>query len=263
MGICRLCLKMKPLMDSHMLSKAAYKRVRGEGRNPHPYFASEDMAIQTSHQITDYLLCADCEKRFSEEGENPFFQYCLQPDGRFRLLEELRSNGPVLETADHDIYQMPESVEGIVHNLAYFGTSIFWRSAVHDWKVREEPVVKVQLGKAHLEQFRSFLLGGYCYPPDASLVIEISDESNRLANMFNTPASKRTDTNYIHWFDMCGVHFNLFVGSRMPKELRTLSVYGGQRVLAVAKRKEAFMARMYRKHLSVYTGTKPSTKTHP
>jgi hypothetical protein len=84
-GICRLCLRERELMLSHMVSKAAYKRLRGDGKNPNPFIADEDGALQTSEQITGYALCADCEDRLNKNGERVFFNYCYQPNGTFRL----------------------------------------------------------------------------------------------------------------------------------------------------------------------------------
>src|SRR6516225_4493728 len=72
-GICELCKNKRELCDSHYLSKFAYKRYVSNqalgGR-----FA--DLKSQKHHnkQLTDYLLCSDCEGRFctSEKGAAGF-----------------------------------------------------------------------------------------------------------------------------------------------------------------------------------------------
>jgi hypothetical protein len=55
-GECRLCRKRSELRDSHFIPQAAYKRVRGEGKNPHPLVVQTDKAFQTADQIRAHLL---------------------------------------------------------------------------------------------------------------------------------------------------------------------------------------------------------------
>src|SRR5580658_6026066 len=96
--ICRLCLEERELINSHLVSKAAYKRLRdGDGKNPNPFVVNENQALQTSEQITGYALCGECEELLNKNGETTFFKYCYQPDGTFRLLAELRKTQPFYE----------------------------------------------------------------------------------------------------------------------------------------------------------------------
>ena len=87
MGQCKLCLEpVTRLQDSHFLSKGIYKRLRDKNeKNPNPWALSRKTAVQISRQKTAYLLCSDCEQRFSEYGENWVLGHCLQEDGSFSL----------------------------------------------------------------------------------------------------------------------------------------------------------------------------------
>ena len=180
-----------------------------------------------------------------------------EPDRTFRLLEELRKTEPFYEDQAYLVYRVPDTLAEVVPHLAYFGTSIFWRSAAFPWKNLGKPLICIELGARYLEEFRQFLLGEAKFPTNAALVVEISDETNRLANVFNTPFSRNTGTNYLHWIDIAGLHFNLFVGARIPHEIHFFSAYPpGEPILAIAKNKEAFMRRMYRKQLKAFADTK-------
>jgi hypothetical protein len=49
---------------------------------PAPSVLQEEKdAIQTSKQITDYLLCRNCENRLNRNGENYFLKICWRRTG--------------------------------------------------------------------------------------------------------------------------------------------------------------------------------------
>src|SRR5260370_38308185 len=65
--LCNMCLNVKQLRDSHLLSASVYKKIRSvypsnpDNLNPDPIAVTCGKARQTSKQTTDYLLCSDCE----------------------------------------------------------------------------------------------------------------------------------------------------------------------------------------------------------
>jgi hypothetical protein len=75
-----LCRKKAELRDSHFISQAAYKRVRGQGKN---------------------------QQRFATNGENTFFRYCYQEAQKFRLLEMLQGLSPLLDNDRWAVYALP------------------------------------------------------------------------------------------------------------------------------------------------------------
>lgn len=68
---CALCLKPNvDLLNSHYIPKGLYKVLRKPLlKNPNPVRVSRSMALLTTEQTSDYLLCAECEKRFNLNGE--------------------------------------------------------------------------------------------------------------------------------------------------------------------------------------------------
>src|ERR1700688_4620162 len=70
MGICKLCLRKRKLMLSHFMPKAAFKSLRGVlTKNPNPTMVTRNAMVRTSYQLTDYILCSECESRFDYLGE--------------------------------------------------------------------------------------------------------------------------------------------------------------------------------------------------
>src|SRR5260370_24784442 len=74
--LCKLCLNVKELRDSHLLAASVYKKLRRvhlsdpHNPNPDPIAVTFRKARQTSKQTTDYLLCSDCEGILDRMGEN-------------------------------------------------------------------------------------------------------------------------------------------------------------------------------------------------
>src|ERR1700730_12243138 len=94
--VCKLCWQTKELQDSHYLPKGAYKVNRAPAlRNPSPVVLSNDEVLQSSAQLSDYLLCRDCEQRFNENGENWVLGNIPRNYGeRFPILDALNAPLP-------------------------------------------------------------------------------------------------------------------------------------------------------------------------
>jgi len=100
------------------------------------------------------------------------------------------------------------------------GLSVPWKSAAHAWQGRGSTIPSISLGSPYQEQVRQYLLSTGPFPEHAAMVVEVSDENNRLIAVIGTPASSKWPTHYVHWIDICGIRFNLFVGPRMPHAIR-------------------------------------------
>jgi len=90
-GTCKLCRRNGiDLKDSHLLPANIYKKIRrSEGANNSLVVASKDSFRFTDKQISDYVLCGECEQRFGEV-ENWVSHQCLQDDGSFPLRDACR-----------------------------------------------------------------------------------------------------------------------------------------------------------------------------
>jgi len=254
-GQCRLCLKEGPLQDSHFIPKAAYRLVRGEGKNPHPLLAQANSAIRTSAQMRAHALCRDCEQRLHEGGEDTFFRYCYRDSEGFRLLEMLRRAPALLQSPKAAVYVVPSADEKTIEQIGYFGVSLFWKSSVQAWNDGTGPAASIPLGP-YEERFRRFLMQEGNFPAEAAIVIEVSDESNRLIRVVGTPFTMKKATNHVHCVHICGVRFNLMVGQRMPQALKQLCAFRrSPKIVLVSKNEESDMATLYRDLLTTLAQT--------
>jgi hypothetical protein len=113
------------------------------------------VAVATSKQMREFLLCHDCERRFHELGENWFAQ--KDYDGKhFPLLDRLGVALPMGATSECQIFA--SAAVGIdTGKLACFALSILWRASVKKWKMIDGQTTSIDLA-THEEPIRKFLL---------------------------------------------------------------------------------------------------------
>lgn len=128
-GWCKLCLKKKPLRQSHLLGRAFYKMCKEAGSDP--VVMTPKIILPTSRQVKEYLLCEDCEQLFNSKGEE--YVSTLVYDGTdFPLLERMNVSMTIKEEPNLLVYSA--SAMGLDYDkLAYFALSVFWRSSVREW----------------------------------------------------------------------------------------------------------------------------------
>lgn len=110
-GVCRLCLLDRPLLESHIIPRAYYRRIarKNSGKLVSFDLEPESKIRLDSKQWKEKLLCAECEGRIDK-----FETYSIP------LLRK-----PAL-TSDEGIKLNIDDPD----RLSLFFTSIFWRAAV-------------------------------------------------------------------------------------------------------------------------------------
>jgi hypothetical protein len=192
-----------------------YAIVRTGARNP--ALISGGTAIQTSRQITAHLLCANCERRFNECGENWMIENCWQRPGEFPLREKLLSTQPLYGSRDEIAYYSATVVDLDVKRMVYFAASVFWRAAVHSWKTGNDQVTRLHLGP-FAEPLREYLLGG-CFPVHVVLLANVGVPADELMNAIcSLPYATGHARHHSYRFDVPGLMFLLEVGRSVPKE---------------------------------------------
>jgi hypothetical protein len=226
-GPCGLCLKTRELQDSHYLPRAFYKRLRGpaEERNPNPVVVTEAGKVATSKQVTDYLLCADCEDRFNRNGEKRVIENCWQAEGRFPILAALTAATPVHSGEAGFRAFEGRSIKGIdADQLGYFAASVFWRAAVRQWSpIGEHSSARLDLG-AYAEELRLFLLGEAGFPTDVVLSVNVNASTTILANEYAVLPflkARRADCDQYKLL-IPGLGFEMFVGKDIPAGVRAM-----------------------------------------
>jgi hypothetical protein len=207
-GICKLCQNNAELKDSHFLPKAIYGHIRESSGETH-MSASPDKFIQTSRQVKQYLLCADCEGRLNKEGENWVLKNYAKAPNDFPILKNLSKVVPIKQSRDDKYYQCSGDVDA--NRIGYFAVSVFWRAAVSDWQSPLGKIIKLDFGP-YLEKFRLYLLGSAGFPKEAALSALV------------TPSYSPPDfTLYPSWLPRSNLPFHRY-GFYIPGLLFTLGI---------------------------------------
>ncbi|WP_156480517.1 hypothetical protein [Aquipseudomonas alcaligenes] len=175
---------------------------------------ADNEAYYTDKQITAYLLCSDCEQRFSKFGELPVSKMWATKDG-FPLLERLSKDPRVVSGRSLNFFP-PEMLGGVdLAALFYFGASVIWRSHWWDWGSRSSPH-KGMLGDTYENEFRRFLLGEISKLSSVRLLVALNTNFD-MHGMISFPYCGRQGMSYCHQFDVLGIRFSFVVGKHpMP-----------------------------------------------
>ncbi len=242
-GVCSLCLKTRELRESHFLPKALYRLLlaRGNG-NPHPVRLTSEGRERTAFQATHRLLCADCETRFDQNGENWVMRHCYRGRGVFRLRAILEATGAPEASAHFQFYSASSAPTINVERLAYFCTSVFWRAAVRDWCIENRKYEAIRLGERYQEQIRRYLLGEARFPDNAALCVVLSKLKNPQLT-FNFPNTIRVESGYCHRLHIPGIDFLMTIGKRLDEERLTCIVHSPVHPVCVCNEGDAHAQR--------------------
>jgi hypothetical protein len=227
-GKCALCLiEGKQLRDSHYVPAGVYRVLRDESAedgNPNPILLGERAAIQTSKQITDYLLCPECEDRLNRNGENYFLKICWRRNG-FKLHAILDATPPSLLFPRIKVYAAANFPEINVQAISYFAASMFWRASVHDWNGRGDE--QIQLGP-YEQQFRKYLMAESDFPVDCALWVSVPDTITPFTPSSFIPYGGRINGMWQYTSFILGVGFQLYVGNGVSQAHRELCFVRGK-----------------------------------
>ena len=215
---CALCRRHLPLCDSHLLPKAIYRLLRKKVTNQSPVLFGNGYSYSTDKQVTDYLLCLDCEARFRRLGEDWVLRQCYRGGSTFRLRSTVQSVAPDRQNADVQVYSLtgnPAITPAESEMLIYFAMSVFWRAGVHTWRYQGHRI-GIDVGP-YLEQIRLYLTGEAAFPSRVILVIRVSSLV-KLAEFMNAPEGRNEDGFHFRSFAIPGLTFLLFVGGRLNEQ---------------------------------------------
>jgi hypothetical protein len=143
-GICQLCRSHAELRESNFMPAAANKLVQRSG-GEQPVVIKATVTIQKHEQVKDHLLCANCEQRFSENGERWVMEHCCRHNEGFKLKDLIEASKPAIENG-LKVYSVVNIPQIDIDKLAYFSASIMWRASAHDWKSGSVKVRTPKLG---------------------------------------------------------------------------------------------------------------------
>jgi hypothetical protein len=227
-GTCALCKREEQeLQLSHFLPAGVYRATRDPGeKNPNPILINDGGVRQDSKQVTAHLLCSECEERLNQNGERWFLSQCSRGDD-FPLFTSLDRAAPVGLSANITVYRAGEIPEIDVSALTYFAASMFWRAAVHSWKLKGGAGTKpIDLGP-YTEQLRRYLLGEEEFPQDCALWVSIPAKLTPLKALSLTPYGSRHSSYHMYKLLVLGVGFHLLVGARIGRTERAMCFVRG------------------------------------
>ena len=219
---CKLCAVVKELCDSHYLPKRLYAFLRAtQLKNPNPVMEVGGELRQLSIQYRGHVFCETCEGLFSKHGEKwVLANIPHEYDAVFPLQDAINLLTPVFKGNDLVLCDVNGLSAFDLKQLAYFGMSIFWRAAVHEWKTTTGLVApKVELGALE-EPIRKFLLGDGPLPDDTKMVLTIDVwPYKKILQVAYPPCVAHLQGCQRYWFYIPGLFFSLFLGSNIPRHL--------------------------------------------
>ncbi|QXQ16666.1 hypothetical protein [Pseudomonas tolaasii] len=223
MGVCALCKIESELKNSHLIPAAAYQHVRGKkesgGGSPIRIDGGTRSAFQSDKQITQFLLCSNCENLLSKNGEN-IISKLWWTHGGFPLLDKMKLESVVGGVDEFLVHTHSNLDARDREGLFYFAVSIFWRAHVWNWSGQTDPYKKA-LGDKYEKEIRYFLLGAGLLS-DARLFVHINTNSE-FCSMIRLPGVFREGGSTHHSFSILGIDFWLYLGGSISDELKNLS----------------------------------------
>jgi hypothetical protein len=224
-GTCRLCRQERDLQDSHLIPAACYKRLAKKDGEGGPILVAKKTktAVRTSKQATAFLLCADCEQRFNQRGEDWVLKNSWQGVGDFPLQKVLLAEKPEAAAADFRMYDV-DRIAGVDHaRLVYFGLSVLWRGALHDWTIGEHQLERIDLGP-YQEELRAYLHGERDELTNVGVLLGVTmpppDERNGVVTA--PYLFKRDNVMRVFRIVVSGVVFQILTGKAIPAAVQVL-----------------------------------------
>ncbi len=213
---CSMCLETKNIVSSHLYPAALYAYCRNAD-NESPMRVANGVVMQTDWQVQDYLLCLECENILNKGGEmwvNP--KLATVKDG-FPLYDLLMKRPPAFQDGKGAIYYAAQNPFIDVEKLTHFAIGIFWKAAVHTWKMGREKI-RIELGP-YAEPIRLWLRGGLPFPKSVNLAVAVARAENALV-ILTGPVKQSTKRWQSFSLQVPGLLFTLHVGKLIDLEMK-------------------------------------------
>jgi hypothetical protein len=213
--ICKLCLKDKPLISSHLMARGIHDFCRTPDDDP--IFISSKVIMQSGRQLQHPLLCRECDGLLSREGENWVLPLLATAEGTFPFHDLLLEGAPGGSDGDSKMYAASRNPKIDVAKLAHFAMGVFWKASVHSWRGGEtEPLI--QFAK-YGESARTFLLGKAPFPAKMVLIAGVIPPPVKTIG-FCHPYRGSASGYHNFLFFVPGIEFALLVGNTISSDLK-------------------------------------------
>lgn len=188
---CRLCLKNKQLVSSHLIPQAMYDYCRA--RDSEAVIMTSKIVMQTSRQVQYPLLCHECEDVLNKGGENWLLPLLATLDKMFPLLDIIEERNPDRVDGDLRIYAASRNPSIAIDKLIHFAMGVFWKASIHSWEGGSK-TPRIELGP-YRERVRTFLRRETAFPQNMGLVLGVSPRETALVS-FSLPYRNVSVANY-------------------------------------------------------------------
>lgn len=219
---CALCQSETTLRRSHIIPAWAYAGIqRYDDQNRAPVVVSNGIAIATSKQICEDMLCDSCEQRFSRR-ETLAQKLALDDHGKSPLLN-LPSAQTIVSSAT---VQVLTAVSEIYAALSYFAISVVWRASI----AVDNADKRCSLGRKYEDAVRPYLLDLQPMPSAFVVHLEVMkiDPSSTYHRVATLPVSIRRDGFHYAYFFINGLHFIVYTGNRIHADVRATALSEGE-----------------------------------
>jgi hypothetical protein len=214
-GICKLCLQDKDLRESHFMPAALYPT------NARELVFTTQVASQTERfEVKQHLLCADCELRFSKNGESEVLRLVAaklvpRKPQEFPLLERLTATEPFHDADGLRAYSA--ATVGIdTEKFAYFALSLAWRASITSWELPGGRWTTIIGLGPHQEALRSYLSGESEFPIDIAIIMTVcTDQETRRNWILPTRSPEKGCETVV--FSSCGFLLRVWFGPNLPE----------------------------------------------
>jgi len=192
-GICKLCLNESQLINSHIIPKFCFKKIKGNDN--FYYLLSESKRIKLQKEFREYLLCKQCEDKFSKLetyfSNNIYF---------YPKKLKLDKNTGVVMTRGFDYPK-----------IKLFLLSILWRGSVSTLPMYKYSKIIAK----HEEKIRLLLLNNE--PGEENLygcrIFGLIHEGKINAGFLQNPGWFRMNAHNIIYYTFGGFRFFYFISS--------------------------------------------------
>ena len=223
---CALCGLKKELQNSHFMPKFLYRELK----KPFPanyggvLLVDDDKAFYVGKEIKKYLLCADCEHKFSQNGEDSVARE-IMTQNNFPLLEKLRplKEKYLIEPCFHVKELQPIPLINC-NAFFYFALSIIWRATITDWSFGDTSVT----GKIRSQDQANIalFLRSSCNSVVSNIAVHVSACNDNPPAFFTPPNfTENPDNSYAYKFFIQGIRFVVLMGTTVHNEQIIFSEY--------------------------------------
>ena len=133
-------------------------------------------------------------------------------------LYDLLMEGPAAHQDEKGgLYYAAENPHIEVENLAHFAVGIFWKAAVHTWRMGKD-TIRIELGP-YAEPIRRWLRTGGPFPNNVNLVVAVARPQNRLV-LLTGPVKQSKNQWQSFARQVPGLLFTLHVGELIDPQMR-------------------------------------------